>query len=116
MARIFSNEGEYYFDTGEQPPYVFKLDQDNLWANTHREMPFMDRVGIEDSRDSLNWTWWRCDMEPEQFNTMMGVVLEIGTIMMRSFPLEAVTEDFEKAHQLTEDDIVHIYQEGEYGN
>jgi hypothetical protein len=111
MARLYGEGDKYYFDTQEEPPYILELHEDNLWANMHRDEPMMDRLAIEDPRDGLAWYWWRCDQDPETFEQMMSVALEIGTILVRRTPLESIVDLFDNAHHLDEEDMQRFFDE-----
>ena len=100
MARIYGKEGEYYFDTMEEPPFEVKLTEDNFFANMHRDLPLMDRIAIEDPRDSMSWYWWRCDQNEEVFNSMMFICMGIGTILLRGTPMQGISDLFDNTHQI----------------
>ena len=113
MARLFSDEGKFFFDTQEEPPFIVELNENNFYGNMHREAPYMDRLAIEDPRDGLSWSWWRCDQDPEVFDHMMGVCLEIGSLLMRSTPFENVSDLFDNAHQISDTEIEGLLGESD---
>jgi hypothetical protein len=104
MAKLFERDGKFFFDTGEEPPYIEELNENNFMANLHRDDPMKDRIAITDSRDDLAWSWFRFDQDPEVFDQMVETAHMIGSVLLRSTPFEAIEGIFEQTHGFNEDD------------
>jgi hypothetical protein len=101
--------GSFRHENGEWKLVVrgeeIKLDEDNLTAHVHRETPLMDRVAVEDPADGLWWSWFRYSEEDEQFNQLIDVVYEVGTLVMSATASLGVEEDFYAKHTMTQNDF-----------
>jgi len=105
MGKIFSDNEKYMFDSGETPPFIVELNENNLWGNMHREQPWLDRVAVEDPRDNLAWSWFRADEDPDTFDRMMGVVLEVGSVLIRATAVTDLSNLFDNKHQIQDTEI-----------
>lgn len=102
MARFYKTEGGFAYDSGDGVDMA--LTEDNLMLHLHRKAPYMDRVSVEDPRDERWWNWTRCDMEPEQFEGLHSIALQIGSILIRDTPMEHIQETFDNQHRFNDTD------------
>ena len=105
MGRLVSREGQYLFATDEVPPYDVALSDQNLAVESHREMPWMDRVAILDSRDGQCWIWYRANTEQESFDQMCSVALEVGKFTVQSVATEEVEDRFWKTNGFNDGEL-----------
>jgi hypothetical protein len=111
MGRLFDREGEYIFEVDE---IEIPLHENNFLANIHRQASYMDRLGVEDPRDNLFFVWYRSDQDPEVFNQMLRVAMEVGSVLLRDTPTTEVEAQFDRLHQLSDDEFTQ-FLEGENG-
>jgi hypothetical protein len=109
MARFLNKDGntdDLYFEPTEGDIQIL-LNEDNFVAHMHRKTPWIDMVGIEDPRDEAWWHWYRCDRGTEEFSSIMGFALEVGTVVMRNTPMEHVQQAFDglPLHQARDDEL-----------
>ena len=104
MARIFETEGGYAFDADD---IQIPLNETNFIGYLHREAAsqLMDMVGIQDPRDEMFWTWFRYNQDPETFDQMMGIAQTVGTVILRSTPLQETEQKFYNRFSFDDNDF-----------
>ncbi len=105
MGKLFERGGEYLFNPEDDGSLEIPLHQNNMMIHMHRDTPYMDRIGIEDPRDSMFWTWFRADVEPTVFDNLADVAQRVGSVLLRSTPLTEVEDEFDKRHSVSEEEI-----------
>lgn len=113
MSRLYNEGEQYFYETGEEPPFVIPLDEDHIFANIHREQSYIDRIGILDDRDGQSWLWFRESMGDEKFNEFLQVVMNVGTVMLRTTALTEVENQFWARQLITDDEINDFFEAGD---
>lgn len=113
MATFYDREdsGEIWFKKDELD---MQLTQDNIMANLHRRESYKDRVAVEDPGDQQWWFWFRADHDPDQFDRMVAIAWEVGTVLVRDTAIEQVNLVFDNSHQMTDSDLNQLL-EGDSG-
>lgn len=98
MPHIYDKQSEagveYWFipDGGEE----YQLDQDNCFANFHRDEKYKDRFCVLDEVDGGWFQWWRHSESEESFSEMEDIALAVGSVLMRNTATVEVNSLFEQ--------------------
>lgn len=95
-GRFYNSETGYNFDSGDG--LDLELDQNNYWLWLSRAEPYMDMAQVTDPRDDESWTWFRCDVGDETFNSLDMMARKIGSVVLRETPTEDVQDVFHARH------------------
>lgn len=102
MAKFYSEEGITRFNDGGE--YDVELDQSNAMVFISESQPSLDRVSVLDTRDSDWWSWYRFEMDAEDFEPIIGCVALVATVIYSPNPQPAVEYDLEgRIHQMSDD-------------
>lgn len=104
MARVHGEKGEYFY---EVDGFDIPLDEDTYSAFQHRdpEYKMMDWIGVLDERDGEHFSHFRFEQPPEEFNRMLLLVHQIGTLVIRNTPFDYIQVMFDNRHALTDEEL-----------
>ena len=109
-ARFYQEGDSYFFESNDG--LDMELDTDNYWVWLNRSIPLMDMAQVTDPRDDESWTWFRYDMENDDFNDLDMIARKVGSVILRQNPTEDVELVFHNRHQIRDGELEGLLDDG----